>query len=351
MKAWVLHGINDLRYEDINQPVPIPGEALIQVRAAGICGSDIPRIFHTGAHRHPLIPGHEFSDIVVEVGSAADCFWLGKRVGVFPLIPCSTCSMCQQKHYELCSNYDYLGSRRDGGFAEYVAVPIRNLLELPDTVNFEKAAMLEPLSVAAHAMRRTELKHRDAIAVCGMGPIGMSLLLLLYEAGYTNLYVIGNKESQKRRLSSLNIPMIHYCDSTKTDVVEWLTDQGGIDAFFECTGTQACVRTAILVTDPLGKIILVGNPTSDIVLPKDIYWRALRRQLTIKGSWNSSFTGEDGDDWHYVLSKLSRDIFAVDNIISHKFMLDQLPDALNLIKDKKDACKVLLMMTGERCML
>ena len=161
MKAWILHEIGEIQLEELEKPLPGRGEVLIAVKAAGICGSDIPRIYETGAHTHPLIPGHEFSGVVEAVGSEADAAWLGKRVGIFPLIPCRSCPPCANKLYEMCRHYDYLGSRRNGGFAEYAAVPVECLVELPDNVTFAEAAMLEPMAVAVHAMRRAfpEMKY------------------------------------------------------------------------------------------------------------------------------------------------------------------------------------------------
>ncbi len=167
MKAWVLHGVDDIRLEDIERPQPGPGEVLLEVRAAGICGSDIPRIYKTGTYSFPTIPGHEFSGVVADVGAETDTSWKGSRAGVFPLIPCRMCAPCLKKQYEMCRNYSYLGSRRDGGFAEYVAVPAENLIRLPDNVSFEAAAMLEPMAVAVHAMRRVLPSASDTVAVCG----------------------------------------------------------------------------------------------------------------------------------------------------------------------------------------
>lgn len=157
MKAWVLHGADDIRYEEIERPQPADCEVLVRVQAAGICGSDVPRIYKTGAHVHPLIPGHEFSGIVEKTGTSTNPEWEGKRVGVFPLIPCRECIPCRKRQYELCRNYSYLGSRRNGGFAEYVLVPEWNLIELPANVSFTEAAMLEPMAVAVHAMRRVRI--------------------------------------------------------------------------------------------------------------------------------------------------------------------------------------------------
>ena len=198
MKAWVLHDINDFRYEDVKEPVLKETEVLLKVKAVGICGSDIPRVYENGAHKMPLIIGHEFAGEVVEVGKEADEKWIGKRVGVFPLIPCRECISCQRQQYEMCKNYSYLGSRTDGGFAEYVAVPQWNLIELPDEVLMEEAAMLEPMAVAVHAIRQMNPNKEDVVAICGLGTIGMLAAMFLRDMGVSKLLLIGNKEFQKK---------------------------------------------------------------------------------------------------------------------------------------------------------
>ena len=105
MKAWVLHGVHDLRYETVRKPEPKEGEVLLAVRAAAVCGSDIPRIYRAGAYSYPLIPGHEFSGIVEKTGPGVGREWNGKRVGVFPLMPCGSCNPCREHRYEMCRNY------------------------------------------------------------------------------------------------------------------------------------------------------------------------------------------------------------------------------------------------------
>ena len=180
MRAYELHGVNDLRREDIEKPEIPSGWVLVQVKASGICSSDIPRIFTNGTYHFPTIPGHEFSGVVAACGEGVPEDRIGKRVGIFPLIPCRTCPQCRQKKYEMCEHYDYLGSRRDGGFAEYVAVPDWNLMELPENVSFREAAMLEPLSVALHAVKRSGVKPGDTAVgewktdtVCGYSGSGV----------------------------------------------------------------------------------------------------------------------------------------------------------------------------------
>src|SRR5574344_1882626 len=159
MKASVLYGIDDLRYvEDYSTPVLKDNEVMVKVKAAGICGSDVARVLKNGTYHFPTIIGHEFSGEICEVKDKKDDALIGKRVSVFPLKPCFKCESCKQGDYEMCEHYDYLGSRCDGGFAEYVAVPKWNLCFLPDIISFESAAMFEPSSVAMHALGRSKMK-------------------------------------------------------------------------------------------------------------------------------------------------------------------------------------------------
>lgn len=339
MKAWVLHGANDFRYEEVEKPGLAEGEVLVKVMAAGICGSDVPRIYHDGAHRMPLIPGHEFSGIVEECAPGADADWLGKRVGVFPLIPCRECEACRKKQYELCRKYSYLGSRRDGGFAEYVAVPEWNLLVIPDNVTYEEAAMLEPMAVAVHAMRRVELQQSDTAAVAGLGTIGLLLTVFLMEQGIRDIYVIGNKDFQKRNVVGLGLPEDRYCDSRREDVKKWLlqrTADRGVDVFFECVGRNETISWAIDLTASAGKVCLMGNPWSDMALDKAVYWKILRNQLKVTGTWNSSFTHETQDDWHYVLERLTKKGITPAELITHRVPLDGLDKGLAIMRDKSE---------------
>lgn len=339
MKAYVLRGVNQFQIEEMEKPVLQKGEVLVKVMAAGICGSDIPRAYQTGAHVHPIVIGHEFSGKVVEVAAGADNKWLDKAVGVFPLIPCRECGPCQNKQYEMCRNYNYLGSRRDGGFAEYVAVPQECLIALPEGVSYESAAMLEPMAVAVHAMRRIDVKKDECAVVCGLGTIGLFLAMFLKGAGVEKILVIGNKDFQKERVLMLGIPEECYCDSRCQNVADWVADRTGgkgADVFFECVGKSETYAQAIDLAAPAGKVMLVGNPHADMFLEKPVYWKILRNQLTVKGTWNSSFTGEADDDWHYVLDALVRGEIVPEQMISHRFPLEELEKGFHIMRDKSE---------------
>ncbi len=348
MKAYILRGINQFSLEEVKEPSLAPNEVLVQVKAVGICGSDIPRVYTTGTYSYPLIIGHEFSGVVTKVGENVDNCWCGKRVGVFPLIPCKICGPCQKKQYEMCRKYSYLGSRRDGGFAQFVAVPVENLIELSENVSFEEAAMLEPMAVAVHAMRNICPSKTDTVVICGLGTIGLLLVQFLKEAGIHNILTVGNKEFQRQAIVKLGISEGNYCDSKKENVEQWInkkTNGNGVDIFFECVGKNETVTQAVNSTIPGGKVMLVGNPYSDMCLEKSVYWKILRNQLTVKGTWNSSFTGEETDDWHYVLERLEENKVNPAQFITHRFSLEEIAQGFHIMRDKsEDYVKVMCIL-------
>lgn len=354
MKAWSLDSIGVFNFsEDAALPSPMDHEVLIKVKAAGICGSDIQRVYENGAHRMPLIIGHEFSGFVVKTGKQVNEKWIGKRVGVFPLIPCKQCFACLHKNYEMCCQYSYLGSRRNGAFAEYVSVPEWNLIKLPENLTYEQAAMLEPMAVAVHAMRRLNLNNHSSVAVCGLGTIGLFLIMLLLEQGIENIYAIGSKNIQRDKAIELGLPKENYYDARMQDATGFLkqkTVNRGVDVYFECVGKNDTITQSINATGSNGQICMVGNPYSDITMKKELYWNILRKQLTVTGTWNSSFLGSyDGDslsdDWHYVLRRLEKGTIHPEKLITHRLPLEKLKSGLEIMRDKReDYIKIMCIM-------
>ncbi|MCR5421461.1 MAG: galactitol-1-phosphate 5-dehydrogenase [Lachnospiraceae bacterium] len=340
MKAWMLKGIGNIEYQETEEPRLNEGEVLVRVKAAGICGSDIPRVFKNGAHKMPLIIGHEFSGDVVETGKNTDKIWLNKRVGIFPLIPCGKCDLCKSKRFELCRNYNYLGSRCDGGFARFVAVPESNLIEIPDNVLYEQAAMLEPMAVAVHAIRRvmadTDNDLNKTVAVYGLGTIGMLVTMFLKEAGFERLILIGNKDSARDRIIKMGIPEPGYYDIRDDKVIEKIKEKNGADIVFECVGKPDTLENSIDIAAPLGSVVAVGNPYSDMMLKRNVYWKILRNELKIMGTWNSSFIQDDEDDWHYVMERLSNGRISPEMYITHKLDLKNLRRGLDIMHEKSE---------------
>lgn len=332
MKAYVLHGINDLRYENVEEPELISGWCIVSVKAVGICSSDIPRIFKKGTYHFPTIPGHEFSGIVTKVADSENNKWIGKRVSVFPLIPCRKCDQCKQKKYEMCENYDYIGSRRDGAFADHVAVPVWNLIEIAPDTTFVQAAMMEPLAVAFHAVKQADISKGSRIAVIGSGMIGFSAAVWAKKFGAESVCVVG--QSDKTDISNrLNIEYVKYenINGRLFDIV------------IEAVGTEAAISNAIQITGASGKIILLGNPNGNIQLDQDVYWRLLRKQITCIGTWNSGYEAMSSCDWSSVKEALRDGSVCVDPLVTHKFGKEELMTALNIMKNKKEIfCKIIV---------
>lgn len=338
MKAYLLKEKGKLEYSNVAEPLCDDNGVIVAVKAVGICGSDIPRIYGTGAYFYPLIPGHEFSGVVSQVGGAVDKSWLGRRVGVYPLLPCGKCGPCRDGVYELCRNYGYLGSRTAGGFAEYAVVPVWNLIELPEQVSFVQAAMLEPMAVAVHAMRRTAVTQEQTVAICGLGTIGLLLYMILKEKGIQRIFLIGNKTCQRETAAGLGFHPLYFCDSRREDADRWLNEAApsGADVFFDCAGTARSVGLSIRHTAPGGMVMAVGNPASDMEFDRQTWWKILRNQLTVKGTWNSSFTHENTDDWHYCLDRIAGQRLAPEKLISHRFSFDRLREGTEIMRDKKE---------------
>jgi len=311
MKAWVLRGLGDIHLEDVAVPELKDGEALVRVKRAGICSSDIQRIFGGGAYYYPLIPGHEFSGVVEDVRGGNGDF-VGKHVGVFPLLPCFKCKPCAAGAYETCTGYGYIGSRRDGAFAEYVAVPVWNLVVLPDEISFEDAALLEPASVALHAVKRVDWSLLDNAAVVGDGTIGR------FVEGWLRHYSAGDVRLFGRR------------EAAPKDTL--------FDAAFEAVGSVDALRRCIQLTRPGGHIVLIGNPGPDFSLEQKTYWQVLRKQLVVHGSWNSSYPHE----WRESIDALTSGELRAQSQISHRFGFDKLHDALDMLYLRKE--KVLKIM-------
>lgn len=331
MKAYVLHNVNDLRYEEVPMPNCPSGWVLVQVKASGICSSDIDRVFSKGTYHFPTIPGHEISGVVFKVGSTEDEYLLGKRVGVFPLIPCTKCSQCRNKHYEMCSDYDYLGSRRDGGFAEYVAVPVWNLIEIPETISFEEAAMLEPLSVGLHAIKLSNIQEQDTVAVIGTGMIGITAAQWAQKYTANKVVVLGRSERKRQLVEHVGISY-EVANQQKEEY----------DVVIEAVGTPLAINNAINIVRPGGTLVLMGNPSGDITIGRNTYWRILRKQLVLKGTWNSSYDGKDKSDWTDAVRALSAKNINIKPLISFKYNQHDLMEGLNMMKDHQvDYCKVM----------
>ena len=344
MRALVLRAVGDLRHEVVPYPTIEDGWAIVRVAAAGVCGSDIPRVFQHGTSRFPLIPGHEFSGVVEEVVGPGPQE-PGTRVAVIPLIPCGHCSYCQIGAYGQCAHYDYLGSRRDGGFAEFVAVPQANLMPLPEGVDLIEAALTEPAAVALHAMRQGAPEAGDTVAILGTGPIGMILAQWAHILGAGRVLLVDVDERRLQLAARLGLG--ETCNARQNDPVAWaqaMSDGRGVDLAIEAAGVAATLDEALRIVRPLGRVVLMGNPAGDMVLPGATLSQVLRKQLTIRGTWNSYFADLPVHEWRIVLQMLAARRLELGPLISHRVPLAQGVAVLEMMRDQLEFCSRVLII-------
>jgi L-iditol 2-dehydrogenase len=293
MKALLLTAPSKLELVDFADPQPADDEVLLRIRACGICGSDI----HgwdgsTGRRQTPLIMGHEASGEIIATGPRVEKWRAGDRVTFDSTISCGACRSCQRGQINLCENRRVVGVspaeyKQHGAFAERLALPARILYRLPDTLAFEHAAMVEPVSIAIHAVQRVKVEPTATAVVVGSGMIGLLVIQALRWAGARQIVAVDladNRLALARQLGAT-----HTLNSGQADVaaeVSRLTGGIGADLAFEVVGFTATVNLALAVLKRGGTCVLVGNltpKTQDFPLQA-----AVNKELTITGSCASA---------------------------------------------------------------
>ena len=346
MDALVLHGIGDVRYEKVSRPEPGPGEVLVQIGFCGVCGSDIPRVFTKGTYHFPTVCGHEFAGTVAEAGAGVDDYAPGDRVAVFPLLWCGKCEPCEKGQYVQCVDYDYLGSRSDGGFAEYVVAPRQNLVRVPDGVSLEEAAMTEPASVALHALRRAGgCSVGDTVAVFGIGPIGLMVAQWARAMGASRVIlcdILPDKLALARTLGFTDT--VNSRETDAVQAIEALTGGAGAHLCIEAAGVPQTTTQALKAVRRGGRMVLLGNPGADVTFPASLLSQAMRREVTIFGTWNSEYSAAGGDDdWRTALEAMASKKLDLLPLITHRVPLASGADALRMIRDGSEfSSKVLI---------
>ncbi|MEG1790796.1 MAG: galactitol-1-phosphate 5-dehydrogenase [Clostridia bacterium] len=329
MKAQTLFGVGDLRWGDVDLPRLKEGEVLVKVVAVGICSSDIPRAFVKGTYHFPTIMGHEFSGQIVDVADEDDKNLINNRVGVFPLIPCKQCEMCKIGKYEMCEKYNYLGSRCNGAFAQYIAVPKWNTICLPPQVTFEQAALLEPSAVAMHALQACAFQQDDRIGVFGSGAIAFLLVMLAQALDIENVWLIARNDEKRELAEKCGIK--HYINSSKENC-----SLLNFNKVIEAVGNSSVLDECLNTVKPQGTVVLMGNPDKDMVLNQNTYWKILRNQLKLKGTWNSSYEYDANCEWQQILRLIEVGKLHNEKIITHFYQLNKLKEGMIMMRDKKE---------------
>lgn len=313
-----------------DKPVKAPGygDILVRVEAAGLCGTDFRINSGTAPAEFPVVLGHEFAGTVVEAGPGVSAFVVGDRVAIDPnIVNCARCAACRRGQPHLCENLIALGVDTDGGFAEYCTAPAGQAYHLPDNVDIEEGAMVEPISCCLHGIDMLRLLSGERVAVIGGGFIGLILLQLSLEAGASR--VILSDPSPAKRAMALDMGASEAVSPEEIEPLVKSAFGGGADAVIEAVGSLPTVDQALRLPRRGGRILLFGVAPQGAVTsfsPYDIF----QQELTIMGSFINPFT------FSRSIEVIASGRLKLKELITHRFSLERIADGLhptpNMIK-------------------
>lgn len=338
MKAIKIEKPWEISCVDMEMPVPKEGEALIRVKTAGICGSDIGAFRGTnGLVSYPRIIGHEIAGEIVSIPeNNKNGLKIGDRVVVDPYLYCGSCYPCSIGRTNCCTELKVLGVHVDGGMAEYICHPADMLVKIPEGMTWEEAAMAEPLTISLHGIHRGGLKEGDFCAIIGAGPIGLAAGMAAQAYG---AHAILLDLVQERLEFAKTFGIEHVIRPDKEDVKERIRQiTGGMMAqqVMECSGANAAVRNTLEYVSNAGRITLTGWPKKETSLPTDLI---TRKEVDIRGARTSA--GEFQEALELIRTK------SVDmkRILTRVVSLEEAPEEVRRIeKNPGDYMKVIVKM-------
>lgn len=333
MKAAVLYAPGDIRIENVAKPIIKENEVLVQIYSCGICGTDFHVYKGEREVKFPLIQGHEIAGKIVEVGKDVSKDLLNKRVTVEPNFACGKCFFCKIGRYNLCEKKETLGLTIDGGFCEYVAVPKEYAWEISNDLSYDEGSIVEPLTVGFHAVERANIRLGGKVVVFGLGIIGLSIVQFAKIAGL-QVCAVDLVEERLKLAEELGAEQT-FNASMESSKLESLIKQWGkgyIDGAFEAVGVPSVQELALGMVRRGGKLILVGQSTKPMRLSS---FFATRNEIEIIGSLACLL------DFPTVIEMLEKGIIQGKPLITHRFEIDEVQKAYEVIENK-EAIKVVL---------
>jgi len=342
MKAALIYGPHDIRLETVETSTVQEDEILVKVKASGICGTDI-HMYNTGRAKSgmPVIPGHEFSGEIVDIGRPIDGLNVGDRVIGTGVRFCGQCHWCLQGLSNRCISPSVPGEGLDGSFAEYVIVPNpapgQMLFPIPEGLGWEEAATVEPLSVSCHAVRRARIRPGEAVVVLGAGMIGQCVAQVCKAEGASK--VIVSEPSSPRLAMAGKLGADAVINPRERDTIEAVTETTSgemADVVFECSGSPAAFCQAPKMVRAFGRIIQVGIFEDSIELTPDIISLAFTyKNLTLRGS--------AGQQWDRAIELIRAGHVLIKDLITHRFPLDSVKEAFDTQANFEGAVKVVVI--------
>jgi len=322
-KALFIHGAGDIRISDYSPPEPQSNEVMVQVKAVGVCGSDLHYYKDGGIGAAKIstafIPGHEFSAVVTQDIPEKN-IERGELVAVDPASPCHACEWCARGYHNLCPQVKFIGAPPfNGAMTSSLPVPSSALIKLPDGINAEQAAMLEPLGVCIHAIDLAKPRLIESIGVIGCGGIGLGIIQLLVKTGCHQIIAIDPQTHRADKALSIGATV----SGPSIDTVKAATDARGCDLIIEATNSPDGMADAVLSAAIGGRVVLVGIPDGDTYTAFSAA-QARRRGLDMR------FSRRMGDVYSRAISLVQQAKVDVDTLITHRFSIEEAKQAFEL---------------------
>jgi L-iditol 2-dehydrogenase len=341
MKAAVLTQVGKIEIRELDIPTPGPDEALVRVRAVGLCGSDVHYYEHGRIGPYvvtgPIILGHEAAGEVVAVGSEVRHLKEGQRVTIEPGATCGRCEYCKSGRYNLCPDVRFLATPPiDGAFCEYITMRADLLFPIPDSMSFEKAALIEPLSVGLHAVRRGDLRTGETVVIMGMGPIGMMTLLAAKAAGAGRVIGVDLEPFRLERALQIGADgVINLREEDGQEALLRLTEGRKADLAIETAGNGRAAQSAVQAVRRGGRVVLVGLPQEEAT-PFNIPY-IVDNEIDIRGVFRYHNTYPTG------VAVMAAESLNLDPIITDRMTLEETPKAFEkAIKEKNSTLKIII---------
>jgi len=305
-----------VRVVEVPDPVPAAGEVLVSVGACGICGTDLHILDgEFPPAPYPIVPGHEAAGSVVALGENVEGISLGARVGIDPSLFCGACEFCRDGRGNLCAAWGAVGDTRDGALAELVCVPQQNLYPIPAEMDFQSAALIEPVSCAVHALDRLSLRVGDETLVCGAGTMGLIMASLLRKAGAARVALVDINEERLGKAAELG-----FTDSAPS--IEALSaHRPGFDKVIDATGVPAVIQQGLETVRKGGTLLIFGvaPPGAQVWLEP---FRIYNEEITVIGSMAVL------DSYDRALQLVAGGVIDTRAIVTHTYVLDEFEDAM-----------------------
>ena len=334
MRGVVFPGNRKVEVREFPIPVPGPDEVLVQMKASAICRSDMslyygnPVVGGEAARSGAIIPGHEPAGVVAAVGENVSSVQVGDRVAVYLAVGCGKCAHCKSGYLMFCPDWKCIGFDLHGGDADYILVPERNCMKLPDSLSFVAAAVsTDAIGTLYHAQKRLGISGKDTVAIFGLGPMGGAGVLVAKALGATVIAIDVIEERLQKAKEWGADYVINGKSEDAVKKIREITQFKGADAAIDCSGNTIAENQALDCVRPHGRVAFIGENREATIKPSD---QLIRKQLTLIGSWYFPI-----HEYEEITEFIIRKNVRAEQLVTHTFSIEQAEQAFRMFDERK----------------